>query len=255
MASTETSTTSWPFAFLRHGLWAYDAEIESASWYIVFARDVPEGERAALAGGAPPPARGPFYWAGGRVLLLQSPADRYFDSYVWRTYGPDPKENPLEEVEHDLTDEDLVTYGDESELTEDEAQAFVDALDAWLARVHAQRPIALVIGWSGSDTDTWSMWSAAQIPDLVLPLLRDLSTHVRAPSDDTRQPLGPEALFARVTWATLSSYLERHDASALDPSQRDAMLAVLERVRGHDDRLDERIARLSSRLRTPATPG
>jgi hypothetical protein len=249
MASTKkTKAPARPFVFLNHGLWDYNAEIESARWFVVFERDVPEGERAALAEGAPPPARGLRYWGGGRIVLLESPTDRYFDSYVWRTYGPNALEDPLAENEHELTDEELATYDDDSELTKAEAQAFVDAFDAWLASVHAQHPIAFVVAWNGSRKDAWSKWSVEQVPSRVLPLLRDLEARARPPSDETRQTGSMERLIGSVTEAAIGAYLDVHDKKDLDDPLREALSAVLRGAGGHDEFVDENLSWLARGL-------
>src|SRR5690348_2129534 len=77
----------WQFACFNHGLWRWRDEIRSAHWYLVFDGDVAVGERATLLAGAPPPCGGPVRW-GGRVALVESPPDHFFDAHVARAYGP-----------------------------------------------------------------------------------------------------------------------------------------------------------------------
>lgn len=256
MASTKKkSTAKWPFVFYNHGLWAYNAETRSAHWYLVFEHEVPVGERAALASGAPPPSRGPHFWGGGRILLLESPTERYFDSYVWRTYGPNAKENPLEEDDHELTDEELATYDEDSVVTRREAQAFRDALDAWLAETHQRHPLALVAASHGSLKDPWSKWSIEQTPSRVLPMMQGLQANALPPSEQTRQPHSAEVLLAWVVHEAVGQFLELHDPKQLDPPLSEAMSATLRGSLGYEAQVDESLEWLLRCLRKPAAPG
>lgn len=255
MASTrKKNSAKWPFVFYNHGLWDYKAETQSAHWYVVFEHEVPEGERAALAQGAPPPSRGPFFWGGGRILLLESPTERYFDSYVWRTYGPNAKENLLEEDEHELTDEELATYDEDSEVTKREAQAFRDALDAWLNGVHQRHPVSLVAASHGSLKDPWSKWSIEETPVRVLPLLRQLQTTARPALDETKQPHSAEVLLAWVVHEVVGQYFELHDPKQLEPPLQETMIAILRGSLGHEGQADESLEWLLRCLRKPAAP-
>lgn len=248
MATSKVKTPRWRFPFFNHGVWGYRDEIRSAHWYLVFAEDIPEAERAAVLEGAPLPAAGPVHW-GGRVVMLESPPDRFFDAYVWRAHGPGAGAAGKEDDEEEDIDEE--TYDEEDyELTRKEAQAFVDAFDVWLAAVHERRPLTLVIGWQGSLKDAWSVWSVEQLHGRVIPALRALLAGLRPPSvAEAREGMSPERLAGWVAWKAVASFFELHDAKSLDEAQRADMAAVAQAAKGYDDELDLKLDRI---LRTIA---
>jgi len=255
MAGTgKKSASKRPFVFYNHGLWAYSAETESAHWLLAFAREVPEPDRDGLPRDAPPPARGPFYWGGGRILLMESPPDRYFDSYVFRTYGPNPMADPLAEDERELSDADLATYDEDTEVTKREATAFRDALDAWLAGVRVRHPLAIVSASHGNVKDAWSKWSIDETPARVLPLLRELQAAGRPPSEQTRHPHSPETLTAWLVHAAIGQYFELHDPKRLDEPLRQEMEAILRGSLGHDEQVDDSLTWLLRDVTKPAKP-
>lgn len=247
MTSKRGKPSNWPYVFLNHGLWGYRDEIRSAQWYVVFERDVPEGERERLLQDRPPPAAGPARWAGGRILRFESPPDRFFDSHVWRAYGPGAAGRGDEDDGAATSDEDL---GDDEdfELTKREAQAFVGALDAWLEQVHGRHPIALVIAWNGDANDPWSGWSVERVPERIVPILREIVAAGRAASDETRQPDAPEQLAGWVVWEALASYFEDHEPKDLDAPARAAMEEAARGAKGHDPSLDWKLDRLLRKL-------
>ena len=234
----------WQFPFFNHGLWSYRDEIKSAHWYVVFEQGVPEADRASVLAGAPPPCAGPAHWGGDRIVLLESPPDRYFDAHVWRTYGPQAAASDEDDEEEDF------------ELTKNEAQAFVAALDAWLDELHHRSPIAVVIGSRGSPKDPWSKWSVEQLSAHVIPSLRTLLASQRPPAEETRQLWSPERLAAWVVWQAVASFFELHDAKELDEAQRGEMAALTHEAKGHDEMLDpklDRILRMLAKASTQAT--
>jgi len=256
MAVTKKAKASGrPFVFLNHGLWSYIDEIKSAGWYVVFESGVAEPDRASVTQGAPPPAAGRAVWAhDGRILYVESPLDRYFDSHVWKAYGPNAGA-PLEDEGDELTDEELAEHDEDFQLTKREAQAFSDALDAWLTSVHQRHAIALVVAWNGSRTDAWSKWSIEEVPSRVIPLLQELEANRRPPSEDTRRDDSSEQLVARVTRAAIAAYFELHDPKKLDATLHDAMGDVLRGAMGHGEQTDASLQRLLRYLRKPAAPG
>jgi len=244
MAPNKAKKQKWQFPFLDHGLWSYSDEIRSANWYLVFAEDVPEAERAAVLEGVPPPAAGPVQW-GGRVVLLESPPDRFFDSYVYRAYGPNPMADPLADDEPELSDADLATYDDDSVVTKREATAFVDAFDVWLAAVHERRPLTLVIAWQGSPKDAWSKWSVEQLPGRVIPELRALLAGLRPASvAEAREGVTPERLAGWVAWSAVATCVDLYDVKSLDEAQRADMVALVQAAKGYEDELDLKLNRI-----------
>ncbi len=231
-----------PFAFLNHGLWSYVDEIRSTGWYLVFASEVAADARAGILEGAPAPAAGGALWSqDGRILLLESPPERYFDSQVWLSYGPAAGES-----EDGVADESSDDEFDEEDfqLTEREAQAFSDALDSWLIGMHARRPLALVIAWHGSREDAWSRWSGGQVTARVVPLLKAIVADARPPSEQTREENPSEQLLARTVRAAIAAYFDTHDPRALEQSLRDELAALLTSAMGHGDQYDESLGRL-----------
>ena len=256
MAGTKKVKASGrPFVFLNHGLWSYIDEIKSAGWYVVFASGVAESARAGVIQGAPPPVAGRAVWSDdGRVLYVESPPDRYFDSHVWNAYGPNVGA-PIADEERELTDDELADHDEDFQLTKREAQAFSDALDAWLIGVHERHPIALVVAWNGSRTDAWSKWSIEEVPSRVIPLLQKLEASARPASEETQREDSSEQLVARVTRAAIAAYFELHDPKKLEPTLHDAVVAVLRGAMGHGVQTDASLERLLRYLRKPAAPG
>jgi hypothetical protein len=244
MASKKIRPPKWPFPFFQHGAFAHRDEIRGAHWYLVFGADVPEADRAALVAGAPPPCAGPARWAGP-LLLLESPPSRFFDAHVARAYGA----RAVSAEDHDDDDDD------ELAPTKADAEAFVAALDAWLEAVHARWPLALVIASHGNAKDPWSKWSVEQVPARVVPALGAALAGLRPPSaPETREGSSAERLAGWAAWRAIVSYFDRHDASSLDPAQRAAMRAVLDRARGYDGELDFKLDRLGRLLAPDDAP-
>jgi len=239
--SRAADSQPFPFVFLKHGLFSYGDEIEQAHWYIVFEREVPPDERGAALAGAPPPFAGRSVWAGP-IIYQESPADRYFDAHVWKAYGEGADQRATEELSEEELEEE-----DQHEVTEHEAQAFSDALDAWLRRVHERWPISFVIAWSGDVEDPWSEWSAAQVAPRVIPRVRAIQSSLRPPTAGNVWRDTPEQLLGWSLVRAIGSYLDAREPETATETR--SIEEALGAARGYDPYLDSQIERLLRMLR------
>jgi hypothetical protein len=165
MAAKNKKKTEFPFLFFGHGLWSYTDEIASVSLLAIFSSDVAPGDRTAIEKSAPLPIT-TFSWRLPNLLSFGTDVDEYFDTKIWKVYGPTPRPLGLGEADDELEHEE----DEGGEVTKQQAQAFCLALDEWLLATHSKHPLVAIVGWIGAEKkDPWAKWSSAAALERGLP--------------------------------------------------------------------------------------
>ncbi len=233
----ENSQAKYPFAFFNHGLWRFHDEIQSVDMLALFSGDVAEAERRGIQSSAPSPI-GAFSWTLPSILEFGSIRDEYFDTKIWKTYGPKSTARGPE-----AENPDPETYDDPGgPVTKRMAQAFCAELDGWLGAVHKMNPLVAVIGWIGAEAkDPWAEWSVSAALERVLPRTIELQRAIAG-----MRPSNPE-MSIRLARLACSVIAERADTPFSDEAMETAKSALLGNI-GIDPDVDYDIKFLYRRI-------
>jgi hypothetical protein len=187
MSARNKKKTEFPFLFFAHGLWSYTDEIASVHLMAFFSSDVAAGERSAIEKSAPLPIT-TFSWPLPNLFRFGTEVDEYFDTKIWKVYGPIPRPLGVGDAEHDELEHEEDEAG---EVTKQQAAAFCKALDEWLLATHSKHTVVAIVGWIGQDKkDPWAKWSSAAALDRGLPQFVALRQRVVAERSEDDQLLG-----------------------------------------------------------------
>lgn len=150
---------SYPFLFVNHGPAALDALDEAATLWLCFVQEPDEEQLLRLVDSCPPPLAGLFRHAGNLVYAESFGA--LYPFMIEGEYGGDA----------------------DTELTAGALTAFSAALEEWLVALHADSPLAFVIGPNvPAEPSEWHHHSVAALPSALVEQLERLrAEHVDLP--------------------------------------------------------------------------
>jgi hypothetical protein len=163
--------TPFPFLFFGHGELDPESIDKCEEVSLWFERAPTLSERKRIVAGCPPPLQA-FSW-GDRFCYFGSPGDSY-DALVAETWGDASYREAIAAM-NAAFDQGDYSYADLPDPYEQIAKAmpaYAEALDRWVAEVHAIVPILFFFGPNGADPDdAWNRWSERNIAPAVAAVL------------------------------------------------------------------------------------